>query len=86
LNSLTSDGDPVFIEIPAPSDEALQALLHKIIARLMKLLTRRNVLVEEDEGSGYMAYGLADSDDARTLRPPQAALCTYRIAFGPPAG
>jgi hypothetical protein len=28
----------------------------------------------------------ADSDDARTLGPPQAAACTYRTAFGPRAG
>ena len=27
-----------------------------------------------------------DSDDARALRPLQAAACTYRIAFGPRAG
>ena len=33
-----------------------------------------------------MADGDADSDDARTLRPLQAAACTYRIAFGPRAG
>ena len=31
---------PVFVEGPAPTDEALQALLHRIITRLMKLLTR----------------------------------------------
>ena len=63
----------------------LQALLHKIIARLMKLLTRRGVLVEE-QGSSYLADGDADSDGARTLRSLQAAACTYRIAFGPRAG
>ena len=28
----------------------------------------------------------ADSDEARTLRPLQAAACTYRVAFGPRAG
>ena len=28
----------------------------------------------------------SDSDEARVLRPPQAAACTYRIAFGPRAG
>ena len=39
---------------PAPTDEALQTVLHKIIARLMKPLTRRGVLVEV-EGSTYMA-------------------------------
>ena len=34
-------------DAPAPSDEALQAPLH-LSAHLMKLLTRRGVLVEED--------------------------------------
>jgi len=49
-----TDGEPVFVEVPAPTDEDLQALLHKIITRLMKLLTRRGVLVEEEgEGSSY---------------------------------
>ena len=60
-------------------------MLHKIITRTMKLLTRRGVLVEE-EGSTYMADNDGDSDEARTLRPLQAAACTYRIAFGPRAG
>ena len=64
----------------------MQALLHKIITRLMKLLTRRGVLVEEEEGSSYLADAEADSDEARALRPLQAAACTYRIAFGPRAG
>jgi len=63
---------------------AVQALLHKIITRLMKLLTRRGVLVKEEEGSSYLAD--ADSDDARALWPLQAAACTYCIAFGPRAG
>ena len=76
-----TDGEPVFVEVHAPSDAALQALLHKIIARLMKVLTRRGVLVEE-EGSSYLGDGDAESDDARALRPLQAAACTYRIAFG----
>ena len=70
-------------------------MLHKIITRMMGLLTRRGVLVEE-EGSTYMADNDGDSDEARTLRPLQAAAgrcrplqaaaCTYRIAFGPRAG
>lgn len=47
----------------------------------MKLLTRRGVLVEE-QGQTYLADNDADSDDARTLRPLQAAACTYRIANG----
>ena len=78
-------GEPEFVEVPGPTDEALQALLRKIIARLMKLLTRPGVLVE-GEGSTYLADSNRDSDDARTLRPLQAAACTYRIAFGPRAG
>ena len=47
-----TEGEPVFVEVPAPTEEALQKVLHKIITRLMKLLTRRGVLVEE-EGSTY---------------------------------
>ena len=80
-----AEGKPVFVEVPAPTDEALQAVLHKIITRMMKLLTRRGVLVEE-QGSTYVADNDGDSDNARTLRPLQAAACTYRIAFGPRAG
>jgi len=79
------DGAPEFVEVPEPTDEALQSVLHKIITRTMKLLTRRGVLVEE-EGSTYMADDDGDSDEARVLRPLQAAACTYRIAFGPRAG
>ena len=49
-----ADGVPEFVEVPAPTDEALQSVLHKIITRMMKMLTRRGVLVEE-ERSTYMA-------------------------------
>lgn len=80
-----TDGAPEFVEVPAPTDEALQTVLHKVIMRMMKLLTRRGVLVEE-EGSTYIADNDSDSDEARALRPLQAAACTYRIAFGPRAG
>ena len=41
------DGAPEFVEVPQPTDEALLAVLQKIITRVMKLLTRRGVLVEE---------------------------------------
>ena len=80
-----TDGEPLFVEVPAPTDEELQAVLHKIIARLMKLLARRGVLIEEEEGSTHLADGDADSDDARTLRPLQAAAwpCRPRRASGP---
>ncbi len=80
-----TEAEPVFVDVPAPTDEALQTVLHKIITRLMKLLTRNGVLVEE-QGSTYMADDDTDSDEARVMRPLQAAACTYRIAFGPRAG
>ena len=63
----------MFVEAPAPTDEALLAVLHKIITHMMKLLTRRGVLVEEG-GSTYMADSDGDSDEARSLRPLQAAV------------
>ena len=68
----SADGAPVFVEVPAPTDEALHAVLHKIITRLKKLLTRRGVLAEE-QGQTCMADSDGDSDQARTLRPLQAA-------------
>jgi len=67
-----TDDDPVSFEVPAATHEALQALQHKTIGRLMKLLTRHGVLVEE-EGSKYLADSDDDSDDERGLRPLQAA-------------
>ena len=80
-----TDGTPEFVEVPAPTDEALQAVLHKIITRTMKLLTRLGVLVEE-QGQAYLADTDtdADSDEARALRPLQAAAwpCRPRLASG----
>ena len=40
----------------------------------------------EEEGSSYLADSDTESDDARTLRPLQAAAAMYRIAFGSRAG
>ena len=81
MQAMTPDPKPK----PNLTRARIQVLLHKIIARLMKLLARRGMLVEE-QGSSYLADGDADSDGARTLRRLQAAACTYRIAFGPSAG
>ena len=49
-----ADGVPAFVEADAPSDDELHALLQTLINRLMKLLTRRCVLVE-DRGQTYVA-------------------------------
>jgi hypothetical protein len=76
-----SDGAPVFQEAAAPTIEELQALLAKIISRIMRLLTRQGFLIEE-QGTTYL--GEADRESA--LLPLQAASCTYRLALGPRAG
>ena len=60
-----AEGEAVFVEVPAPTDEALQTVLHKIITRMMKLLTRKGVLVEE-QGQTHMADD--DADSARGSR------------------
>jgi hypothetical protein len=82
-----ADGVPVFVEASAPSDDELHALLHTVITRLMKMLTRRGILIEE-MGQTWLVEPNpnANGDEARTLRPLQAAAITYRIAFGPRAG
>jgi hypothetical protein len=78
---ISSEGAPVFQQARAPTMEALQALLVKIITRILRLLTRQGYLIEE-QGMTY----LAEPDSDHALTPLQAASCTYRIALGPRAG
>ncbi|MFO1327148.1 MAG: transposase zinc-binding domain-containing protein [Rubrivivax sp.] len=49
-----ADGAPSFIEAAAPPDDELHARLLTVIERLMKMLTRRGVRVE-DMGQTYLA-------------------------------
>ena len=77
----TSEDTTVFHPVRAPSAKQLHILLHQIIKRVMKLLTRRGYLIEEQE----MVY-LAETDSSTAMAPLQSAACTYRIAFGPRAG
>lgn|GEM_PF-2660950 len=74
------EGEAQFHETPPPGIAQLEALLHKIINSLMKLLTRAGHLIEE-EGVVY----LADTDPDNVPAPLQAASCTYCIAQGPRA-
>jgi hypothetical protein len=74
-------GEPAFHAACAPTRAELAGLLDKIIARLLKMLTRSGYLVEE-QGMTYMA----DIDPDDPLRSLQTASCTYRIALGPRAG
>ncbi|MDH5540362.1 MAG: transposase [Rhizobacter sp.] len=60
-------------------------LLQTVITRLIKLLTRRGVLIEE-MGQTYLAEPVDDGEEARAMRSLQAAAIPYRIAFGPRAG
>jgi len=61
--------------------EELEALLAKIIRRVMRLLTRLGAVIEEPD----QTY-LAEMETDGALRALQAASCTYRIALGPRAG
>ena len=76
-----TEGEPVFQAARAPSRDELAALLEKIIARLLKMLTRLGYLIEE-QGMTYMA----DMDADNALASLQAASCTYRIVLGLRAG
>ena len=78
---LNRDGVPIFHEAAAPSTDELEAVLLKIITRIMRLLTRLGALIEEPD----QTY-LAETDTDGALRALQAASCTYRIALGPRAG
>ena len=71
----------MFHPVRAPSAEQLQTLLHQIIKRVMKLLTRLGYLIEEQD----MIF-MAQTETDTALGPLQSAACTYRIALGPRAG
>ncbi len=47
------EGEPIFQEARAPTRTELEGLLARIIARLLKLLTRQGYLVEE-QGMTYL--------------------------------
>jgi hypothetical protein len=72
---------PVFHAVRAPTATELQALLNRIIKRMIRLLTRKGYLIEEQ---GMTT--LTDPAPETALGPLQAAACTYRTAFGPRAG
>ena len=69
-----ADGVPEFVEVGSHTDDEGHALLQTLVARLMKLLTRRGVLVE-DRGQTYLAEPDADAEEAGArgrarLKPP----------------
>jgi hypothetical protein len=76
-----TEGEPVFQPACAATAEQLHGLLDKIIVRVMRLLTRRGLLIEEH---GEQTLAAIEADPA--LSPLQWASCTYRIALGPRAG
>jgi hypothetical protein len=72
----SNQGEPVFHEVRAPSMDELQALLSRIMQRILRFLTRTGYLIEE-QGMTY----LAEVDPDSPLTPLQGAACTYRIAL-----
>jgi hypothetical protein len=80
-----ADGAPSFVEVSAPTDDEPHGLVQTVITRLMKTLMRRGVLLE-DKGQTYLGEPYANGDEARTLRPLQAAAVKCRIAFALRAG
>jgi len=77
-----ANGTPNFIDAAASTDEELHALLQTVIARFMKMLTRRGVLVEE-VGQTWLAEPDTDGEETRTVRPPQAADGTTHLVMSP---
>lgn len=67
-----AEGEPHVVEVPAPTDEALQTVLHKIITPHDEAAHPSGVLVEE-QGSTYLADNDSDADEARALKPLRAA-------------
>ncbi len=68
----TTEGTTVFHPVRAPSVEQLHILLHQIIKRVMKLLTRRGYLIEEQ---GFSLH--AEVRCAMNQRKKLEQLCRY---------
>jgi Transposase zinc-binding domain/Putative transposase len=77
----TTDGVPVFHEVRAPATGELQGLLSRIIRRLMKFLTRKGYLIEE-QGMTY----LADTDPDTALGSLQRRPAPTALRLGPGRG
>ena len=77
----TTEGVPVFHEVRAPTAEQLQTLLARIIKRLMKFLTRKGFLIEE-QGMTY----LADTDRDLALGPLRGQPAPTASPSGPGRG
>ena len=75
------DDQLMFHRVAAPTQEELSQLLERIVKRLLKLLTRRGYLVE-DQGQTYLE-GEGDESALSTL---QGAATSYRIGLGPRRG
>lgn len=65
-------GTPTFVEGGSSADDQRHALLQTVFIRPMTMLTRRGVPIEE-MGQTCLAEPGADGEQARTLRPLQAA-------------
>ena len=68
-----TDGVPLFQAIPAPTTEQLQAVLTRIITSLLKMLTRKGALTEEDTEDSEPP-GLADPRPTQSPGPPRRIL------------
>jgi hypothetical protein len=74
-------GQIVFRRVEAPTQAELSSLLERLVKRLLKLLTRRGYLIEE-QGQTY----LEGEGEESALSNLQAAATSYRIGLGPRRG
>jgi hypothetical protein len=79
------NGELVFIQAPAPTEQVLQLLLRAIITSIMKRLVRQGVWVQEQD-QWYVADEIAADTDTSALRPLQQGSIVYQIVFGSRAG
>ena len=80
VNLLKSSSNGSLIEAKSQTTVTTRSS-NRIIKRIMRFLTRKGFLIEE-QGMTY----LTDTDLDPALGPLRAVACTYRIALGPRAG
>ena len=74
-----TDGVPIFQPVSAPTTEQLQALLTRIITRLLKMFTRHGALMEEVSEIPYLTNPIPEPSTMILCGTGKAGVMAWRM-------
>jgi hypothetical protein len=84
LEGVYSGEEPIFLELPPPTDDEVKALVQTLSIRILRWLTRHGYF--EAQGEGLQPSADLFSEQEPVLATCMAASIQYRIGLGPRAG